>query len=115
MQHAAARSASNDNASHRAAPSGNVIPITLGVQRRTTQRHRVTLRELFLSIVSASEQAAPLEPIPVTASANPTLLLTEADFAPPEGLLPLILRIAAFAVLASACGAAAQFALALIP
>lgn len=111
MQHAAARSAPIENAPHAASPSGEVVPITLGVQRLTVQRQHGTLRELILSIVSANE---PAEPVPVQASANATLLLTDAEFAPPEALLPLMLRIVGFAVVASGCGAAAHFVLALI-
>jgi hypothetical protein len=114
MQQAAARSASIENVPRRAPSSGEVVPITLGVQRVPFQRHRGTLRELILSIVSASEQAAPAEPVLASADAT-LLLLTEGDFAPPEAVLPLVLRIAGLAVLASGCGAAAQLALALIP
>jgi hypothetical protein len=115
MQPAAARSAAIENTDDRAPVKGEVVSITLGVQRRASARHRGTLRELFLSIVAANELSARAQPLPAQPSTDMTLLLTEADCAPPEAVLPILVRIAAFALIASCSGAAAYLAQSLIP
>jgi hypothetical protein len=114
MQQAATRSAAIEDTADRAPAGGEVVSITLGVQRPTLARHRGTLRELMLSIVSAKERSAPAQPSPVPPSTEMTLLLTEADCAPPEAVLPILVRIATFALIASCSGAAAHLAQSLI-
>ena len=111
MQQATARSASVEQKIDRPLASAEVIPITLGIERTTSPRRHGSFRELILSIVSAN---APAQPAPVQTSAEATLLLTEADFAPPEAVLPIVARVAALAACAIGAGAVVYFALALI-
>jgi hypothetical protein len=111
MQHRKARSSSIESTG-----TADTVQITLGFQRqpypqlvsggRTPLR---TLRDILLS----SKIAEP-EPMPLAASAEPLLLLTEADFAPPEHMLPTVMRIATFAAAAIGLGAIAYFALTLL-
>jgi hypothetical protein len=114
MQHAAARSAVIEDAADRAKAAAEVVSITLGVQRPTLTRRRGSLRELVLSIVAANEPSALAQPLPVQPSADATLLLTESDCAPPQAVLPILLRIAGLALIASGSGAAAYLAQSLI-
>jgi hypothetical protein len=115
MPHAATRSAPVEHTSDRAPVTADIVPITLGVQRLARSRHRGTLRELILSIVAGMEPPAPVEPALAQASSPPaTLLLTEADFAPPDAVASILMRVAGFAVLASGCGAAAYLAMSLL-
>lgn len=115
MQHATARSTVTEDRSDRARPTGEVVSITLGVQRPAPARSRSTLRELVLSIVSASERTARAQAAPAQTSPEATLLLGEADCAPPESVVPILARIASFALLAACTGAAAYLAQSLIP
>jgi hypothetical protein len=113
MQQAAARSAI-ERTEDRAKTTGEVVSITLGVQRPALAPQQGTLRELILSIVSTNQRPTAVQPSSMPAT-DATLLLTEANFAPPEAVLPILARIAAFALVASGSGAAAYMALSLIP
>lgn len=100
----------------RLRPPAGALSISLGVER-TAQSSRVpwqgSLRDLFL-LISKNSPAVEPEPALAQASAEPALLLTEADFAPPENVLPIIARVAGFVALAIVLGAAAYLALSLI-
>lgn len=113
MQHRRTRSSTTD-----ATGSADTLQITLGFQRQPYPQlvtgARTPLRSLR-DILLSSKIAEP-EPIPMAASASaePALLLTEADFAPPEQVLPTVMRIATFAAAAIGSGAVAYFALTLL-
>jgi hypothetical protein len=84
--------------------------IKLGVEPRAISTGRGMLRDLLALM---SHNAEP-QPVPATASAEPALLLTEADFAPPENVLPVLMRIAAFIGCGIAAGAVAYLVVSLI-
>ena len=100
----------------RSRPPAETLSITLGVERMALPPRggsQGSLRDLFLLMSKRTHPPAP-EPALTQASAEPALLLTEADFAPPENVLAVIGRVAGFAAVAIALGGAAYLGLSLL-
>jgi len=99
--------------SDRRSSPANALPITLGIDRTSITHNGVTWRSSLRAVVDflITPPGRPMDlPHAVVQSSEPALLLTEADFAPPEPVLATLLRIAASIALAVALGGAAYVA-----
>jgi len=100
----------------RSRPPAEALSITLGVERMAFPPRggsQGPLRDLFLLMSKRTQPAAP-EPALIQASAEPALLLTEADFAPPENVFAVVGRVAGFIAVAIVLGGAAFLGLSLL-